>query len=122
MEPFAALVPLYVSVPGEVAVEVVIHEVFAAAVFVHGVITPQNFVFYSGCVVLLTDALLHGLLVGIAYFCPALMGRVIRVGIGIYHGDDALEALDIDCRSHYAISFTWDSMNAISFSSRPYLA
>ena len=56
---------------------------------------------------------------GKANLCPAVVRRHAGRSIGITLRRDFCGCLNFDCR-HYAISFTWDSINAISFSSKPY--
>ena len=90
----------------EIVVEFVVGEGKATAVLVNGVVPPEDFVGNVGGVMLLPDPLLHALLFGVADLRPALMGRIVRMGIGVDHGDDGLKGADIWCISHYAISFT----------------
>ena len=54
-----------------------------------------------------------------ADLCPAVMRRYAGRGIGITLRCNFCSCLNFDCR-HYAISFMWDSINSISFSSKPY--
>ena len=70
---------------------------------------------------LLLDAIFHALLFRVADLRPALVRGIVGMGVGVDHGDDGLKGANLRC-VHQSISFTWDSMNAISASSRPYFA
>ena len=120
LEPFRTGAAGAVRLRFEIGMEIVIGEIFPRPVFIHGVIFPRKYGLNARCMRLLADALLHRLLFGVADLRPAVVVRHAGRIVGIHHGDDAAERLNIRC--HHFISLTCVSINSISRSSSPYLA
>ena len=118
MEPLVFAVVLHVQL-AEVGVEIVVGEHLAAAVIVDGIAPPLLMVQHIGGVGLLFQAFVHRLL-GVADLRPAVVPGNFRGGIGVDHGHH-LPGSAQGYASHYAISFTWVSINSISSAVRSYL-
>ena len=119
MEPFRPRRALHLGLRLQEGVEVAVGEILAGAVLEHSVVLPRQDILNVSGVGLLLDTLGHGLLFGVADFRPAVMVDDAGGVVGINHRNHAGEGFDF-CSFHHSISFTWDSINAISFSSRPY--
>ena len=118
MEPLVFAVVLHVQL-AEVGVEIVVGEHLAAAVVVDGIAPPLLVEQHIGGVSLLFQAFVHRLL-GVADLRPAVVPGNFRGGIGVDHGHH-LPGSAQGYASHYAISFTWVSINSISSAVRSYL-
>ena len=118
MEPLVFAVVLHVQL-AEVGVEIVVGEHLAAAVIVDGIAPPLLVEQHIGGVGLLFQAFVHRLL-GVADLRPAVVPGNFRGGIGVDHGHH-LPGSAQGYASHYAISFTWVSINSISSAVRSYL-
>ena len=118
MEPLVFAVVLHVQL-AEVSVEIVVGEHLAAAVIVDGIAPPLLVEQHIGGVGLLFQAFVHRLL-GVADLRPAVVPGNFRGGIGVDHGHH-LPGSAQSYASHYAISFTWVSINSISSAVRSYL-
>ena len=118
MEPLIFAVVLHVQL-AEVGVEIVVGEHLTAAVIVDGIAPPLLVEQHIGGVGLLFQAFVHRLL-GVADLRPAVVPGNFRGGIGVDHGHH-LPGSAQGYASHYAISFTWVSINSISSAVRSYL-
>lgn len=118
MEPLVFAVVFHIQL-AEVGVEIVVGEHLASAVIVDGIAPPLLVEHHIGGVGLLFQALVHRLL-GVADLRPAVVPGNFRGGIGVDHGHH-LPGSAQGYASHYAISFTWVSINSISSAVRSYL-
>ena len=118
MEPLVFAVVLHPEL-AEIGVEIVVGEHLAAAVIIDGIAPPLLMVQHIGGVGLLFQAFVHRLL-GVADLRPAVVPGNFRGGIGVDHGHH-LPGSAQGYASHYAISFTWVSINSISSAVRSYL-
>ena len=118
MEPLVFAVVLHVQL-AEIGVEIVVGEHLAAAVIVDGIAPPLLVEQHIGGVGLLFQAFVHRLL-GVADLRPAVVPGNFRGGIGVDHGHYLPGSVQ-GYTSHYAISFTWVSINSISSAVRSYL-
>ena len=117
MEPLVFAVVLHVQL-AEVGVEIVVGEHLAAAVIIDGIAPPLLVEQHIGGVGLLFQAFVHRLL-GVADLRPAVVPGNFRGGIGVDHGHYLPGSVQRNT-SHYAISFTWVSINSISSAVRSY--
>ena len=84
------------NIPGfQVVVKIVVGEVLAGAVLEHGIVLPGQFPADIRRVGLLLDARVDALPLGVAYLRPAVVVGDARGIVGVDHGDNALEALDL---------------------------
>ena len=118
MEPLCARRALDAQGRFQKGVKFPVSKILPGAVLVHGVVLPGQDMTDIRRVGLLFHPLGRRLLLCVADFCPAVVVDNARCVVGVDHGHDPFERLYLDC--HHAISFTWDSINWISFSSRPY--
>ncbi len=118
MEPLVFAVVLHPEL-AEVGVEIVVGEHLAAAVIVDGIAPPLLMEQHIGSMGLLFQAFVHRLL-GVADLRPAVVPGNFRGGIGVDHGHYLPGSVQ-GYASHYAISFTWVSINSISSAVRSYL-
>ena len=95
MEPFGFGLALHMGDGAEIVVKVVVRKRLPAAVLVNGIVPPEDAVGDVGGVVLLPDPVLHALLFRVPDLRPALMGRVVGVGVGVDHRDNGLKGADI---------------------------
>ena len=104
----------------QIGMKIVVGEVFARAVLIHCIIRPRQFPVNMRRMRLLGNALLDRLPLRVADLRPALMIGNTRCVVGIDHRDNARKRIDL--HRHYVISFTWDSIKAISSAESPYFA
>ena len=104
----------------EVVVEMTIRKIFARAVLEYCVVRPRDFPSDICRMRLLCDALHDGLPLRIADLRPAVMIGNPRRIVGVDHRHNAPETLNL--HRHHTISFTCDSINAISSCVSPYFA
>ena len=104
----------------QVGMKIVVGEVFARAILIHCIIRPRELPVDMRCMRLLCDPLLDRLPLRVADLRPALVIGNTRCIVGVDHRDNTRKRIDL--HRHHVISFTWDSIKAISSAESPYFA
>ena len=117
MKPLRARLALHLQ-GLQIVMKIVVGKVFARAVLIHGIIRPCELPVDMRRMRLLLNALLDRLPLRIADLRPSVVigdpGRIV----GIDHRNNARKGPNL--YRHHAISFTWDSIKAISSADSPY--
>ena len=100
VEPFRLRLAIYTLVPFQILMEIMVREAFSAAVLINSVIAPEQLDLNVCRVGLLTNPVLHLLLLCIPDFRPTLVIRNPWRGIGVNHGNNASIGLNHIHRLH----------------------
>ena len=103
LEPFCTRLSVDLFHSLQIVVEIMVGKILSGAVLIYGIVLPAQLPADARRVGLLLDALYHILFFCVSDFRPAFMVGDARRLIGVDHGNDTPEGLNLHC--HYTISF-----------------